>query len=36
MAARKHAEGRHRGLLLDMAREKLPHDWMLCFDPTSA
>jgi hypothetical protein len=33
MAARKLAEGRHRGLLLEMAREKLPHDWMLCFDP---
>lgn len=31
--ARKRAEGRHRGLLLDMAREELPHDWMLCFDP---
>jgi glycosyltransferase involved in cell wall biosynthesis len=33
MAARKLAEGRHRGLLLDMARRQLPHDWMLCFDP---
>jgi hypothetical protein len=33
IAARKLAEGRHRGLLLDMAREELPHDWMLCFDP---
>ena len=33
MTARRLAEGRHRGLLLDMAREKLPHDWMLCFDP---
>jgi Glycosyl transferase family 2 len=31
--ARKLAEGRHRGLLLDMARRDLPHDWMLCFDP---
>ena len=31
--ARKRAEGRHRGLLLDMAREALPHEWMLCFDP---
>ena len=31
--ARKLAEGRHRGLLLDMARAELPHDWMLCFDP---
>jgi hypothetical protein len=33
IAARKLAEGRHRGLLLALAREKLPHDWMLCFDP---
>jgi hypothetical protein len=33
IAARKLAEGRHRGLLLEMARERLPHDWMLCFDP---
>jgi hypothetical protein len=31
--ARKRAEGRHRGMLLDMARTELPHDWMLCFDP---
>jgi len=31
--ARKRAEGRHRGLLLDMARRQLPHEWMLCFDP---
>lgn len=31
--ARKAAEARHRGLLLDMARRQLPHDWMLCFDP---
>jgi len=31
--ARRLAEGRHRGLLLEMAREQLPHDWMLCFDP---
>lgn len=31
--ARKLAEGRHRGLLLDMARSVLPHDWMFCFDP---
>ena len=31
--ARKRAEGRHRGLLLDMARTELPHDWMFCFDP---
>jgi glycosyltransferase involved in cell wall biosynthesis len=33
VAARKLAEGRHRGLLLEMARKELPHDWMLCFDP---
>ena len=33
VAARKRAEGRHRGLLLEMARAELPHDWMLCFDP---
>ena len=33
VAARKLAEGRHRGLLLEMAREQLPHEWMLCFDP---
>jgi glycosyltransferase involved in cell wall biosynthesis len=33
VAARKQAEGRHRGLLLDIARTRLPHDWMLCFDP---
>jgi glycosyltransferase involved in cell wall biosynthesis len=31
--ARKRAEGRHRGLLLDLARRELPHDWMFCFDP---
>jgi glycosyltransferase involved in cell wall biosynthesis len=31
--ARKRAEGRHRGLLLDMARAELPHQWMFCFDP---
>jgi glycosyltransferase involved in cell wall biosynthesis len=31
--ARKRAEGRHRGLLLDIARAELPHDWMFCFDP---
>src|SRR5262245_53609676 len=30
--ARKRAEGLHRGLLLDMAREELPHDWMFCLD----
>jgi glycosyltransferase involved in cell wall biosynthesis len=33
VTARKLAEGRHRGLLLDMARAELPHDWMFCFDP---
>jgi glycosyltransferase involved in cell wall biosynthesis len=33
VAARKRAEGRHRGLLLDMARAELPHQWMFCFDP---
>jgi len=33
VAARKLAEGRHRGLLLEMARAELAHDWMLCFDP---
>jgi len=33
VAARKLAEGRHRGLLLEMARAELPHDWMFCFDP---
>jgi len=33
VAARKLAEGRHRGLLLEMARSELPHDWMFCFDP---
>jgi len=33
VAARKLAEGRHRGLLLDLARAELPHDWMFCFDP---
>ncbi len=31
--ARRRAEGRHRGLLLDMARANLPHRWMFCFDP---
>lgn len=31
--SRRLAEGRHRGLLLDMARAELPHEWMLCFDP---
>jgi len=33
VVARKAAEARHRGLLLDMARRRLPHDWMFCFDP---
>jgi glycosyltransferase involved in cell wall biosynthesis len=33
VSARKAAEARHRGLLLDMARAELPHEWMLCFDP---
>src|SRR5262249_29278942 len=33
MAARRLAEGRHRGLLLQMARETMQFDWMLCFDP---
>jgi len=31
--ARRIAEGRHRGLLLQTAREQLQFDWMLCFDP---
>jgi hypothetical protein len=31
--ARKLAEGRHRGLLLEIARTELAYDWMLCFDP---
>jgi glycosyltransferase involved in cell wall biosynthesis len=31
--ARKRAEARHRGLLLDIARAELPHEWMFCFDP---
>ncbi len=31
--ARKRAEARHRGLLLNMARSELPHEWMFCFDP---
>src|SRR5207245_4041614 len=30
--ARRIAEGRHRGLLLQTARERLRSDWMLCFD----
>ena len=31
--ARRIAEGRHRGLLLQTAREHLQFDWMFCFDP---
>jgi hypothetical protein len=31
--ARKLAEGRHRGLLLEIARAELGYEWMLCFDP---
>ena len=31
--ARRLAEGRHRGLLLQIAREQLPFEWMFCFDP---
>ena len=31
--ARWLAEGRHRGLLLQIARERLPCEWMFCFDP---
>ena len=30
--ARRNAEGRHRGLLLQTAREHLQFDWMFCFD----
>ena len=30
--ARLIAEGRHRGLMLQLARAQLPHEWMLCFD----
>ena len=30
--ARRIAEGRHRGLLLQTARERLQFDWMFCFD----
>jgi glycosyltransferase involved in cell wall biosynthesis len=33
IAARRLAEGRHRGMLLEIARAQLPHDWMFCFDP---
>ncbi len=31
--ARRIAEGRHRGLLLQAAREHLQFDWIFCFDP---
>jgi len=31
--ARRLAEGRHRGLLLQSAREGMQFDWMFCFDP---
>jgi Glycosyl transferase family 2 len=31
--ARRLAEGRHRGLLLQAAREHLQFKWMFCFDP---
>ena len=30
--SRRIAEGRHRALLLQTAREQLPFDWMFCFD----
>ena len=30
--ARRIAEGRHRGILLQTAREHLQFDWMFCFD----
>ncbi len=33
ITARRLAEGRHRGLLLQLAREEMEFDWMLCFDP---
>jgi glycosyltransferase involved in cell wall biosynthesis len=32
IAARRLAEGRHRGLLLQTTRERLQFDWMFCFD----
>src|SRR6202011_3422754 len=32
IAARRIAEGRHRGLLLQITRAKLQCDWMFCFD----
>jgi glycosyltransferase involved in cell wall biosynthesis len=31
--ARRLAEGRHRGLLLQIARAQMQFDWMFCFDP---
>lgn len=31
--ARRLAEGRHRGLLLQIARAEFGYEWMLCFDP---
>jgi Glycosyl transferase family 2 len=31
--ARRIAEGRHRGLLLQIAREHFQFEWMFCFDP---
>ena len=30
--ARRLAEGRHRGLLLEIARTRFHFDWMFCFD----
>jgi Glycosyl transferase family 2 len=33
VTARRLAEGRHRGLLLEMARAQMQFDWMFCFDP---
>lgn len=33
VAARRLAEGRHRGLLLQTARDAMQFDWTLCFDP---
>jgi hypothetical protein len=32
VSARRIAEGRHRGLLLEIARAQLQFDWMFCFD----
>jgi glycosyltransferase involved in cell wall biosynthesis len=31
--ARRIAEGRHRGLVLQTAREQMQFDWIFCFDP---